>query len=123
MGNAGHADFGITHRRRGVAVHTAKIALAVNQHVAQGKGLRHPHHRVVDGGIAVRVIFTDGVADYAGGFFIRFIPVVAQLAHGEQGAPMHRLKAIAHIRQRPPDDHAHRVIEVGLAHLVFQVDR
>ena len=30
----GHADFGITHRCRVIAVHRAKVALTVNQHVA-----------------------------------------------------------------------------------------
>jgi len=43
--------------------------------------------------------------------------------HRVQHAPMHRLQAIAHIRQRSPDDHAHGVIEVGTAHLVFKADR
>jgi hypothetical protein len=35
---------------------------------------------------------------------------------------VHRLQAVADIRERAPHDHAHRVIEVAAAHLVFQVD-
>ncbi|AIT27119.1 hypothetical protein D554_2425 [Bordetella holmesii 30539] len=33
---------------------------------------------------------------------------------------MHGLQAVSHIRKRPPDDYAHRVIEVTAAHLFFQ---
>jgi hypothetical protein len=36
---------------------------------------------------------------------------------------MHRLQPVAGIRQRARHDHAHCVIEVGAAHLLFQVDR
>src|SRR5882762_11099609 len=35
---------------------------------------------------------------------------------------MHRLQAVADIRQRAPDDHAHRIVEIRSAHLVFDVD-
>jgi hypothetical protein len=63
------------------------------------------------------------VTDDAGGFLIRFIPVIAQFAHGEQRPPMHRFESIAHIRQRPADDHAHGVIEIRLPHFVFEIDR
>ena len=69
------------------------------------------------------MVLTNHVADHASGFLVRFVPVVAQFAHGEQHPPMHRFQAIAHVRQRPPDDHAHGVIEVGLPHFVFQIDR
>ena len=36
---------------------------------------------------------------------------------------MHRLQAVAHVGQRPADDHAHGVIEVRRTHLVFDGDR
>jgi hypothetical protein len=36
---------------------------------------------------------------------------------------VHRLQAVAHVRQRAPDDHAHGVVEIRLAHLVFEIDR
>ena len=35
---------------------------------------------------------------------------------------MHRLEAVAHVRQRPSHDHAHGVTEVRLAHLVLEID-
>ncbi|MCY1419294.1 hypothetical protein D9M71_348800 [compost metagenome] len=36
---------------------------------------------------------------------------------------MHGLQAITRIRQCTPDDNAHRVVEVGLFQLVFDIDR
>ena len=35
---------------------------------------------------------------------------------------MHGLEAVAGIGQRAPDDHRHRVIEIGAAHLLFDID-
>ena len=39
-----------------------------------------------------------------------------------QHASVHRLEPVAYVRQRTADDDAHRIIEVGLPHLVFEVD-
>jgi hypothetical protein len=69
------------------------------------------------------VVLTDHVTDHTGGFLVRLVPVVAQLAHREQHATMHGLQAVARIGQRSPDNHAHRVVEVGLSQLVFDIDR
>ena len=119
---ARHAHFGVAHRRRGVAVDRAEVALPVHQQVAQRERLRHAHDRVVHRRVAVRVVLADDVADDARRLLVRLVPVVAELAHREQHAPVHRLQAVADIGQRAAHDHAHRVIEVGLAHLVFEVD-
>ena len=73
--------------------------------------------------VAVRVVFTDDVADDARRLLVGPVPVVAELAHGVQHAPMHGLQTIAHVGQRAPDDDAHRVVEIRLAHLVFEIDR
>ncbi len=119
----GHAHFGVSHGRSVVAVDGTEVALTVDQQVAQGKWLRHPNDGVVYSGVTVRVIFTDHVTDHTGRFLVRFVPVVTQLAHGEQDTPVHGLQAITRIGQCPPDDHAHRVVEVGLFQLVFDIDR
>ncbi len=110
--------FGITHRGRGIAVDRAEIALPVDQRHAHGEILRHPHQRVIDRLVAVRVIFTDDVADGAGRLAVRLVPVEAVLVHRVENAPMHRLQTVARIRQRTRHDHAHGVIEVGALHLV-----
>ncbi len=97
VGNFRHAHFGVTHRRGRVAVDGTKVALAIHQHIAQRERLGHTNDGVVDGGVAVRVIFTDDVANDTGRFFVRFVPVVPQHAHSIKHATMDRLQAIANI--------------------------
>ena len=65
-GDARHAHLGVTHRRRHVAIDRAEIALAVDQQIAHGERLRHAYDGVVHGGVTVRVVLTDDVADDAG---------------------------------------------------------
>ena len=60
------ARFGVAHRRRRIAVDRTEIALPVDQRQAHREGLRHAHQRVIDRGVAMRVIFTHHVADDAG---------------------------------------------------------
>ena len=119
----GAAHFGVSHGGGAVAVHRTEVALTVDQQVAQREGLRHAHDGVVHRRVAVRVVFTDHVADHTGRLQVGLVPVVAQLAHGEQHPAVHRLEAVACVRQRSADDDAHGVIEVGLFQLVFDVDR
>ena len=123
VGQLGHADFGVAHGRGVVAVHRAEVALAVHQGIAQGEILSHAHDGVVHRRVAVGVVFTDDVADHAGGLLVGLVPVVVELVHGEQHTPMHGFEAVPGIRQRPANDDAHRVIQVGAAHLLFQADR
>jgi hypothetical protein len=122
VGDARHAHFGVTHGRRGVAVDGAEVALPVDQHVAHRERLRHAHDGVVDGRVAVGVVLADDVADDAGGLLVGLVPVVAEFAHGVQHAPVHRLEAVADIRQGAAHDDAHGVVQVGLTHLVFEIE-
>ena len=115
-------DLGVAHRRGVVAVDRAEVALAVDQHVAQREVLRHAHDRVVDRRVAVRVVLADHVADDARRLLVGPVPVVVQLVHREQHAPVHRLQAVARIGQGAADDHAHRVVEVRPPHLLFEAD-
>ena len=58
LGDARHAHLGVTHGSGGVAVDGTEVAMAVREHVAHGEILRHADDRVVDGRIAMRMIFT-----------------------------------------------------------------
>ena len=69
----------------------------------------------------MRVIFTDDITDDACRFFIGLVPIVIQHRHGIQDASMYGLETISDIRQRPAHDYAHRIVEVGLAHLLLEV--
>ena len=83
--------------------------------------MRHAHDGVVYRGIAVRMVFADDVAHDARGLLVGLVPVVAQFAHGVEHAPMHGLQAVANIGQSAADDDAHGVIQIGFAHLVFEI--
>ena len=68
------------------------------------------------------MVFADDVADDARGFLVGLVPVGAELAHGVQHASMHGLQAVADVGQCAPDDHAHGIVEVGLPHLILEID-
>src|SRR5690606_6316289 len=78
MRNPGHADFGITHGRRGIAVDGTEVTLAVHQPVAQGKVLGHPHNGVINRRVPVGVVFTDDIADNTGRLLVGFVPIVRE---------------------------------------------
>ncbi len=120
--NFGKPDFRIPHCGRVVSVDRAEVTLSVHQHMAHGKVLRQPHDGVVDRLVAVRVVLTDHVAHDAGGLLICTVPVVVELVHGVQHAPVHGLEAVAGIGKRSAHDHAHGVIEIAAAHFLFKTD-
>ena len=119
----GQPRLGVAHGCSLVAVDRAEIALPVDQRHAQGEILRHAHQGVVDRRVAMRMVFTDHVTDDAGRFAVRLVPVIAVLVHRIENAPVHRLETVTRIRQGPADDHAHGVIEIGLAHFLDDRDR
>ena len=55
------------------------------------------------------------------GFLGGPVMVQAHLLHHVKDAAVDRLEAVAHIGEGAADDHAHGVIEVRAAHLVFDV--
>ena len=69
------------------------------------------------------VELTHDFADDLGGFAGGAIVVEPQLAHSEQDTAMDGFQTITDIGQRATDDDRHRVVEIGLLHLVFDVDR
>ncbi len=119
----GQTRLGVAHGRGVVAVDAAKVALPIDQRIAQAEVLGHAHHGVVDRGIAVGVIFAQHFTDDTRALLVR--PGVHQIEvviHGVENAPMDRLEPIAHIRQGARHDHAHGVIEVGVLHGAGDVD-
>ena len=91
IGDAREPRLGVAIGRRRIAVHRAEIALAVDQRQAHRKILRHPHHRVVDRQLAMRVVLADHVADDARRFAIAAVPLVAVDLHRIKDAAVHRL--------------------------------
>ena len=122
-GQAREARLGVPHRRGRVVVDRAEVALRLDERVAHREVLAEAHQRVVDGGVAVRVELAHDVAHHARRLAERPVRLQAGLVHREQHAPVHRLEAVADVRQRPPHDHAHGVIEVRGAHLLLEPAR
>src|SRR5207244_1476476 len=62
-------------------------------------------------------------ADDARGLLVGAAGGVALLVHPVEDAAVHRLEAVADVRKGAADDDRHRIVEIRLAHLVFDVDR
>ena len=115
--------FGVPHGRRRIAVDGTEISLAVDQRVTHVEVLRQADERGIDDGFAVRVVVAGGVAADLGAFAVAAIRREAEVVHGHEDAALHGLEAVAHVGQRARDDHAHRVVEIRLLHLGFDIDR
>src|SRR5690606_8036122 len=121
-GQLREAGFRVAHGRRRVAVYGAEVAVAVHQRVAEVEVLGHAHHGVVDGGVAVGVVFTHDVADDARRLAVLPVGPQAQLVHAVENPPLDRLEPVPHVRQGPVHDDAHRVIDIGSLHLLVHTD-
>ena len=121
--NAREARLGVAHRRRGIVVDVPEVALPLDERVAHRERLRQADERVVDRGVAVRVVGAHDVADDARGLLERPVRLHAGLVHPVEDAPVHGLQPVAHIRQGARDDHAHRVVEEARPELLLQVPR
>ena len=120
-----HGDFGeaglrIAHGRRVIAVDVAEVALPFDQRIADGEFLGQAHQGIVNGGIAVGMVFTDDVADHPGAFFEARRRVQFQLAHGEQQPPVYGFQAVPHIWQGARHNGGKGVGKVPLAQGVGQ---
>ena len=123
FGDFRKARFGVTHGRRRIAVHGAEVSLAVDERVAHVEILREADEGVVHGRVTVRVELTENFADDLGALAVGLGGGEAELVHAEEDAAVHGLEAVADIGQGAADDHAHGVIEVGLLHFRFDINR
>ena len=87
----GKPRLGVAHGGGRIAVDGTEIAVTVDQRDRERIFLWEMHERVVDGGIAVRMVFAHGIADDAGAFSVRFLRFKAELRHGVENAALHRL--------------------------------
>ena len=122
-GDGGESCLGVAHGSGGVAVDGTEVSLAVNERVAHGEVLRQADQCVIQCAVAVRVVLTHDFTDDRGALAIRGASGEAHLAHGVEDAAVDRLEAVTHVWKGAGHDHAHGVIEVAGAHLVFNADR
>ena len=94
-----HARLGVAHGRRRIAVDGAEVALAVDERVAQGELLDHPHERVVDRRSRRAGWYLPmHVADDARRLLVAAVPRQPEVLHGVEHAPVHGLEAVADVR-------------------------
>ncbi len=117
-----HPALGVAHGGGRVVAGRAEVALALGQRVAQRPRLHEAHQGVVDRAVAVRVVLPHHLADDAGALVEPAVGAVAAVVHRVDDPAVHRLHPVADVRQRPADDDAHGVVEVGLLHLALEVD-
>jgi hypothetical protein len=106
------ACFRVSGRRRRVAVDGSEVPVRVDQGMAEREVLGHPDEGVVDRRLTVRVVLGHHAAHDVGRFPVRAIRPQALLEHRPEDPAVDRLQPVANLRQRPPDDDGHRVVEV-----------
>ena len=113
LGVAGQPGLGVAHGGEGLGVvRRAPIALAIHQGIAERKRLRHQHHGFVAGAVAMGMELAQHVAHGAGRLGELGVAGEAELAHGEDDAPLHGLQPIGDMRQGPVVDDVHGVVQV-----------
>ena len=120
VGDLAQTGLGVSVSGRGVAIHGAEVAVAVHQHIAHGEILGQTHQRVIDGGVTMGVIPAQHVAHAGGGLLEGLVAGQVILIHGVEDTPVHRLQAVAHVRQGAAHDNGHGVLDIGVLHLRHQ---
>ena len=117
----GEFRFRITHCCGAVPVNRTEISVSLDKRISGIERLRETHHGVINGRIAVRMIFTEAVADDAGALSVGFVRLETELIHGVQDPPVNRFQTVTHIRKRTVDDDRHRIRDEAGLHLRFQI--
>ncbi len=98
----GHPAFGVPHGGgRVVVAEGAEVPVPVDEGEPHGERLGHPHQRVVDRRVSVRVQLTHDLADHAGALHETAVRAQAHLVHLVDDAAVHGLHAVTGVRQGP----------------------
>jgi hypothetical protein len=118
----GETSLRVAGRRRRVAVDGAEVPVRIDERVSEGEVLGHPHQRVVDRRVAVRVVLAHHAADDVRGLPVGTIGPQTLLDHRPEDPAVDRLQAVADVRQGTRHDDRHRVVEVGALNLLLEAD-
>ena len=100
------SGFGVAHGGGRVAVYGAEVSVAVYQGIANVKILGQTHQGVVNGAVAMGMIFPHSIPNDTSAFFMRFFMSDAIFVHGVQNAAVNRLQTVSDIGQGPAYDDA-----------------
>ena len=87
----------LVHLELGVPREATEVALALDKRIARREVLREPHKRVVDRGIAVRVVLPHHVPDDCRRFAHRAIVAQSHLVHRVKDPALYRLQPVANV--------------------------
>ncbi len=68
------------------------------------------------------MVLAHDVTDDSGALARGLVGIQAHLLHGVQNAAVNRLQSVTDIGQGATDDHRHRIVEIRLLHLLFDID-
>ena len=109
-------------RRGAVAVERSEVARAVDERIAQRERLRHADERLVERGVAVRMVVAHHVADDLRALAVLGVGGEVLLPHRVEDAALHRLQAVANVGQRARRDDRERVVQVARLRRLVQRD-
>ena len=115
-----HPRLGVPHRGGGIAVRGTEVAVSVDELHTHGEGLRHPHHRAVDGTVTVGVVFAQAVTHYTRGFLVRLVGRQPHLVHGVKYASLHGFQTVLHARKGAVENDVLGVRQHAVVHDVLE---
>jgi hypothetical protein len=104
-------------------VERTEVALRMDERMAQRERLAHAHERVVDRGVAMRVVLAHYLAGDSRALHRRAIGKGAQVVHAPEDATVDGLEPVARVGKRTRHDDGHRVVEERAFHLLLDLDR
>ena len=123
FGDLRQARFRVPHGRGRIAIDRTEIPLTIDQRIAHVEILRQPHQGRINHRFTVRVVVAGSVSTNFRALTIAAVRSEAEIVHRHQDAPLHRLQPVANVGQSARDNHAHRIVEVRLAHFRFNINR
>ena len=114
----GELCFRITHSRRRVTVDRTEVTVAVYKGEVDGEVLRKTYECIINGTVAVRVIFTHTVTDDTGALSRRLIVVKPHFVHGEKDTSVNGFQTVTNVRDRTGFVYRHCIRNEGAFELV-----
>ena len=86
--------FGITHCCRRITIRASKISLSIDKRIIHAPFLPHSHQCIINGRVAMRMIFSQHLSYYTCTFFIGRLITQTEFIHCIQYPAVNRFKAI-----------------------------
>ena len=102
----------IPHSRSAVAFNGTEVSMAVHKSFSFFKLLGHHNKCLINRAVAMRVVFTHGIAYDTGAFTVRPVVTDSQLIHVIQRSSLHRLQPVSHIRKSTRNNDAHGIVNI-----------